>query len=123
MATPATPPERIEKRVYQILPREAGDWVIESGLPQPPTGKSAVARLESFDPDAAIITPTVGSYIGGVLNIVGNARGGPFKLEIGPGAEPTEWTLIGGERGDEVQNGVLQQLDTNSLYEGHLPFA
>jgi penicillin-binding protein 1C len=117
LAGPATPPERIETRVYQILPREAADWVRESGLPQPPTQASA-ARLEDFDPDAAIISPTVGSYIGGVVDVIGNARGGPFVLEIGAGLEPGEWTLIGGERGDEVANGVLQQLDTRNLGEG-----
>ena len=118
LATAATPPERVEKRVYQVLPREAADWVRESGLPQPPTESSSFVNLGSYDPDAAVITPTLGSYIGGTLDIIGNARGGPFKLEIGPGTEPTEWTLIGGERGDEVQNGVMQQLDTCALPEG-----
>jgi len=117
LAGPTTPPERIEKRVFQILPREAADWVRESGLAQPPTEKSS-ARLEDFDPDSAIISPTVGSYIGGQLDIIGNARGGPFKLEIGAGPEPAEWTLVGAERGDEVQNGVLQRLDTYALAEG-----
>lgn len=117
LAGPTTPPERIEQRVYQILPREAADWVRESGLPQPPSESSA-ARPEDFDPDSAIISPTVGSYIAGQLDVIGNARGGPFKLEIGAGLEPGEWTLIGSERGDEVQNGVLQRLDTTVLAEG-----
>ena len=39
-------------------------------------------------------------------------------MEIGAGVEPTEWLLIGAERGDEVQNGVLQRLDTAALAEG-----
>jgi hypothetical protein len=117
LAGPATPPERVERRVYQILPREAADWVRESGLPQPPSERSA-ARPEDFDPDGAIISPTVGSYIAGQIDVIGNARGGPFKLEIGAGLEPAEWTMIGSERGDEVQNNVLQQLDTRALGEG-----
>jgi penicillin-binding protein 1C len=117
LAGPTTPPERVEQRVYQILPREAADWVRESGLPQPPTQSSA-ARPEDFDPDSAIISPTVGSYIAGQLDVIGNARGGPFKLEIGAGLDPQEWTLIGAERGDEVQNNVLQRLDTFAFAEG-----
>ena len=62
LAGPTTPPDRIEKRVFQILPREAADWVRESGLAQPPTEKHS-GRPEDFDPDSAIISPTVGSYI------------------------------------------------------------
>ena len=50
--------------------------------------------------------------------MIGNARGGSFKLEIGAGLDPTEWTMIGAERGDEVQNNVLQRLDTTVFPEG-----
>lgn len=117
LAGPTTPPERIEKRVYQILPREAADWVIESGLAQPPTEKTA-SRPEDFDPDSAIISPTVGSYIAGQIDVIGNARGGPFRLEIGAGLEPGEWVMVGSERGDEVQNAPLQRLDTLAFPEG-----
>jgi penicillin-binding protein 1C len=117
LAGPTTPPDRIEKRVYQILPSEAADWVRESGLEQPPS-QSTTARPEDFDQDSAIISPTVGSYISGQLDVIGNARGGPFKLEIGAGLDPTEWTMIGAERGDEVQNNVLQRLDTTVFPEG-----
>ena len=117
LAGPATPPDRIEKRVYEILPREAADWVRDNGLEQPPTERSS-RRIEDFDPDSAIISPTVGSYIGRQLEIVGNARGGPYKVEIGTGVEPTEWTQIGPEHGEEIQNGVLERLDTTTLPEG-----
>ena len=117
LAGPTTPPDRVEKRVYQILPSEAADWVRESGLEQPPS-QSTAARPEDFDQDSAIISPTVGSYISGQLDVIGNARGGSFKLEIGAGLDPTEWTMIGAERGDEVQNNVLQRLDTTVFPEG-----
>ena len=117
LAGPATPPERIERRVYQILPREAADWVAENGLPQPPT-KTASLRLEDFDPDSAIIQPALGSYISGEVEFIGNARGGPYRLEIGAGLDPTEWQQIGPEHGEEVQNGLLERLDTKSLPEG-----
>ncbi|MCL4828573.1 MAG: PBP1A family penicillin-binding protein [Caldilinea sp.] len=117
LAGPTTPPERIERRVYQILPREAADWVAENGIPQPPT-KMASLRFEDFDPDSAIIQPALGSYISGEVEFIGNARGGPYRLEIGAGLDPTEWLQIGPEHGEEVQNGVLERLDTKSLPEG-----
>jgi len=117
LAGPTTPPERIEKRVYEILPQEAADWVKESGLAQPPT-ETASLRLEDFDPDSAIISPTLGSTIAGQIEFIGNARGGPHRLEIGAGLEPGEWTSIGPEHGEDVQNGVLERLDTTTLPEG-----
>ncbi|HMN31642.1 MAG TPA: penicillin-binding transpeptidase domain-containing protein, partial [Caldilineaceae bacterium] len=117
LAGPNTPPENRESKVYEILPQEAADWVRENGIEQPPTTVSA-PPLDSFDPDVALITPRVNDYIGGVYEVKGNARGGPFRLEFGQGLEPSSWTPIGDERGDEVSNGVLQTFDTGPLAEG-----
>jgi hypothetical protein len=117
LASPLTPPERKETRVYQILPQEAADWVAESGIPQPPT-QQTVVNIEDFDPDAAIISPTLNSYIGGVVELKGNARGGPYRVEYGRGLEPGEWTPIGGEHGEEVVNGTLERFDTTGIEEG-----
>jgi 1A family penicillin-binding protein len=117
LASPLTPPERIEKRTYQILPQEAADWVRDNGIAQPPTEQSVVS-LDAFDPDAAIIEPTLNGYIGGVFEVKGNARGGAYRLEYGRGVEPTEWTQIGPEHGNEVVNGMLEVFDTTGLEEG-----
>ncbi|MEZ4730923.1 MAG: transglycosylase domain-containing protein [Caldilineaceae bacterium] len=117
LAGPGTPPERRESRVYQMLPQEAADWVRENGIAQPPTEQAGIS-LDAFDPDAAIITPSLSGYIGGVTEIIGNARGGPYRVEIGPGMDPQEWTQIGPEHGEEVVNGRLETLDTTGLSEG-----
>ena len=117
LAGPTTPPERRSTRVYQMLPQEAADWVRANGIEQPPTKQSA-GRPEDFDADTAIITPTFNSYIGGVAEIVGNARGGPYRLEFGNGLDPQAWTPIGSEHGEEVTNGVLERFDTTVLGEG-----
>lgn len=117
LAGPGTPPERRENRVYQMFPQEAADWVRANGIAQPPTGQSAV-NVDAFDPDAAIITPSLGGYIGGVTELIGNARGGPYRLEFGAGVEPQAWTQIGPEHGEEVVNGRLESFDTTGLAEG-----
>jgi penicillin-binding protein 1C len=117
LASPLTPPERRETRVYQILPQEAADWVAQSGIPQPPTQQTAV-NIEDFDPDAAIISPTLNSYISGLVELKGNARGGPYHVEYGLGLDPSEWIPIGGEHGEEVVNNVLERFDTSGVGEG-----
>lgn len=117
LAGPNTPPENRIRRIYQILPQEATDWVRENGVEQPPTS-IADTPFDSFDPDAAVITPRANDFITGVYEVRGNARGGPFRLEFGSGFDPQEWTPIGDERGDEVSNDILQTLDTSPLGEG-----
>jgi penicillin-binding protein 1C len=117
LASPLTPPERKETRVYQMLPQEAADWVRENGIAQPPVEQTAVS-LEDFDPDAAIIEPGINGYISGVFEVKGNARGGPYRLEYGAGLEPSEWIAIGGEQTNEVANGPLGMFDTGGLGEG-----
>lgn len=120
LATTATPPEQRRSEAFQILPQEAADWVAQSGIAQPPLGAgvaSADALIE-YDPDTSIITPTINGYIGGTIEIRGNARGGSHRLEIGRGLEPGEWQQIGSERGDEVVAGPLQTLDTKAFEEG-----
>jgi hypothetical protein len=103
-----------------ILPPEANDWVQNSGIPQPPRG-SGQSTFVDFDPDVAITWPEPGGYIGGQVEIRGNARSGDFRnyrIEFGPGLEPSSWTQIGPEHGNQVENGVLEFLDTTTLAEG-----
>lgn len=117
LAGATTPQERRQNIVYQMLPQEAADWVRENGIAQPPTEQAGIS-LDAFDPDAAIITPSLNGYIGGVAEIIGNARGGPYRIEFGAGLNPTQWTQIGPEHGEEVVNARLEGWDTTSLPEG-----
>ncbi len=117
LASPSTPPERRAFRTYELLPQEATDWVRESGIAQPPTEQST-SRPEDYDQDAAIIKPSLDGYISGNIEIIGNARGGPYRLDYGQGLDPQQWTQIGPEHGEEMVNGVLERLDTTTLPEG-----
>ncbi len=119
LATADTPPEFRETKVYLILPPEAEDWIRESGIEQPPA--APVDQSVAFDPEVSIVSPVPGAYIRGQVEIRGNARGGNFRsyrVEIGPGLEPTEWTQIGPEHGNPIENGPLEFLDTTALAEG-----
>ena len=52
-----------------------------------------------------------------MVNIMGNARGGPYRVEFGAGLDPQQWTQIGPEHGEEISNGRLEGLDTSVLGE------
>jgi hypothetical protein len=53
--------------------------------------------------------------------ITGNAKGGDFgtyRLAFGQGMNPSAWTQIGGDHGDQVDNNVLEYWDTHGLADG-----
>ncbi|MFN8445057.1 MAG: transglycosylase domain-containing protein [Caldilineaceae bacterium] len=105
--------------VYEILPQEAADWVRENGIPQPASSSGSDATaIRVGDSDVGINYPGTGGYVNGSIEIKGNARGGPYRLDFGPGEQPDTWTQIGSEHGEEVQDGRLETLDTSGLGEG-----
>jgi len=118
IATAATPPENRETEVFLILPPEAEDWVRESGIAQPSKGESNAAF--EFDPEVAITFPEPGGYISTTVEIRGNARGDfrNYRVEFGAGLNPSEWQPIGPEHGNQVENNVLEVLNTDGLGEG-----
>ena len=120
LARTSTPEDEREAKVFLILPPEAEDWVKGSGIEQPPQGQSPEEFID-FDPDVAITFPPPGGYIGGQVEILGNARGGNFanyRLEFGAGSAPSQWTQIGPEHGAQHQNGLLEVFNTEGLEEG-----
>ncbi|MCL4835136.1 MAG: transglycosylase domain-containing protein [Caldilineaceae bacterium] len=118
LATAATAPENREAKVFLILPPEAEDWVRDSGIAQPPKGESNAAF--EFDPEVAITFPEPGGYISTTVEIRGNARGDfrNYRVEFGTGLNPSEWQPIGPEHGEQVENNVLEVLNTDGLGEG-----
>ena len=120
LARASTPDAERETRVYLILPPEAEDWVQRSGIEQPPQGQNPDEFID-FDPEVAITFPPPGGYIGGQVEIRGNARGGNFanyRLQYGSGLTPTQWTQIGPDHGAQHENGLLEVFNTEGLEEG-----
>ncbi len=117
-ATACTPPEQVEQRYYTILPPEAADWVRTAGLPQPPTEYDTFAGSCLAAGNAVIQQPLPFSYVHGTLNLIGTAKGDNFaffRLQYGPGLYPQTWTQIEGDRGETVENGLLQPWNTAGL--------
>lgn len=70
-----------------------------------------------------ILSPSAGEQVNGTINIVGTAEFDTaqvqyYKLEIGNGRSPTEWTTFGSTHTQPVTNGVLEQLQAGSLAPG-----
>ncbi len=121
LATPYTPPELRERRVYMILPPEAADWLREQNVPQPPRVYDDEYGPTVFNEEVAIITPRPFSYVRDIVEIQGNARGPNFsryRVEFGAGLSPTRWTPIGPEHYNQVERNILEFWDTRGLPEG-----
>lgn len=121
LATPYTPRDLVERKVYMILPPEANDWLREAGIEQPPRAYDDEHGPTVFNEEVAIISPRPFGYVRGVVEIRGNARGGDFnryRLDFGPGLNPVQWTQIGPEHGNQAERNVLEYWDTRGLEEG-----
>ena len=78
------------------------------------TGSGSTARITS---------PTPGQTVSSSIAIVGSAQFDPaavqyYKLEIGRGATPTEWTTFGTTHSQPVAGGVLETLQAGALSPG-----
>jgi len=117
-ATVCTPPELVEERVFEILPPEAAEWVKDTNLPQPPTEYDPIGGICLATGNAVIAYPTPFSYIRGIVEITGTSKGDNyafFRVEYGPGLFPQTWTQVEGDRGEQIENGLLQTWNTDGL--------
>ncbi|TKJ31045.1 MAG: penicillin-binding protein [Chloroflexi bacterium B3_Chlor] len=118
LATVYCPLEEVREKVYEIYPPEAADWVRENDVPQPPTEYCDVHGPTPLSGDVAITKPRPYDYIRGLVQIQGNARGPNvqlYRLQYGPGLNPSSWTQIGGDHPYTVDNGLLETWDVRQL--------
>jgi len=120
-----TPPELIEERVYEVYPSEAQDWIAsleeDKRPPIPPTEYDTIYSSQLINPEVAIISPTAYSFIRGPIPVTGNARGGDFdfyRLVFGQGMSPAEWSQIGPNHDNQVEQNVIETFDTTALEDG-----
>ncbi|MFW6136428.1 MAG: transglycosylase domain-containing protein, partial [Chloroflexota bacterium] len=122
LCTVHTPAELCEEKVYQVYPPEAESWIAslpeESRPETPPTEYDTIYGPSRTDAEVSIVSPESYAYVGGVVPVVGNARGGDFnfyRLVFGKGLNPTEWIQIGPDHGEQVDHGLLENWDTSEL--------
>ena len=118
LATVYCPLEEVRERVYEIYPPEAADWVRENNIPQPPTEYCDVHGPTPASGDVAITRPRPYAYIRGIVQVQGNARGPDvqlYRLQYGPGLNPSSWTQIGTDQHHTVDNGLLEIWDVRQL--------
>lgn len=118
LATVYDPPNEVEEKVFPIYPPEAADWVRENKIPQPPGEYSTANRGNARGGDVAIIAPASYSAVKGVVTIVGNVRVDNldvYRLAYCKGLDPTQWTQIGGDHRERVDNSALENWDVSAL--------
>jgi hypothetical protein len=116
LATPNTPPELVERRVYEIYPPEAEDWAREAEIAEPPSEHDDYASSRASE-DIAILQPEMFGYVSELVEIKGNARNNVrfWKLDFGQGLDPTEWVQIGGDHPYEVNGDLMEYWDVAEL--------
>lgn len=117
-ASVCTPPELIQRVVYQVFPANAADWVREKGIPQPPVEVDGPCGGGELAGDVVIGSPIIGARVKGGVQITGNARSADFrayKVEVAPEKAPNRWQPIGPEHGNQVTDGLLEFWDTTGF--------
>lgn len=74
LATLYTPPELIERHVYQQFPDQLADWAMENAISQPPTEYDTLRDVRADADSAAITSPVALSVISGTVTISGTAQ-------------------------------------------------
>ena len=121
LATACTPPELVERRVYEVYPPEAANWVRQEGIPQPPTQRDEIYGCSPEGGEVVILNPSLGGHVKQVVPVIGNARSGDFnfyRIEFGEGLNPSAWSQIGGDHYNQVDNNVLEYWDVRGLKDG-----
>jgi membrane peptidoglycan carboxypeptidase len=117
LATVFTPPQLVEEHVFINFPPEARDWAEANGFSTPPESYDAIQPVFS-NPNVYITTPTMFADVRSRIEIRGTASGENldyFRVLVGQGLNPQNWTQIGDDTRSLVLDDVLATWDTNEL--------
>ena len=120
-ATPFVPGNAREDKVFAVFADAYKSWAVEHGYPQPPT--EDCSDLYKGERIAQISAPTATDRItaGNNVQIVGSAYIDDFhhySLEVGPGDNPTTWTIVTDRRAQAVDKALLGVWNTANLAPG-----
>lgn len=117
LATIFTPPELVETRVYLSVPPQALEWARSAGISLAPEDYDAIFTSTGSS-TAAIQSPSIFSYVGGQVPVLGRADGEDFayyRVQVGEGLNPRQWLQLGEDRTTPVTDGELAVWDTSGL--------
>ncbi|RJP55127.1 MAG: hypothetical protein C4583_00980 [Anaerolineaceae bacterium] len=117
LATVFTPPALTEERVFMSVPEEARQWATAAGIPVAPEAYDAI-QPPAPNPNVNISAPALFAEVNGRVEIVGTATGNGFqyyKILVGEGLNPREWTQVGGNFSTPIINDTLAEWDVTGL--------
>ncbi len=117
LATVFTPPDLVEARVFMSVPEEARSWAAAAGIPVAPEAYDAI-QPPAPNPNVNISAPALFAKVSGRVQLIGSAAGNGFqyyRIQVGEGLYPREWTQIGGDISTPVINGPLAEWDATGL--------
>jgi membrane carboxypeptidase/penicillin-binding protein PbpC len=118
LATAYCPADQVEEKVFEVYSTDAQDWMRENKVPIPPAESCHLHGPNLSTAEVAISSPRHLASVRATVPITGSARPGGFEkytLQFGQGMTPKEWTPIGGEHNNAVDNNLLEMWDVRSL--------
>ena len=116
-ATASTPRDLVSQQVYFDYPPAAQAWAAANGIASAPQAFDSVGAPVVLGP-VAILTPEPFDYVGGALEVRGNASLPGFQyyqLAYGQGLNPVEWSQIGERTFTPARGALLGRWNTAGL--------
>lgn len=118
-STPAPPTITPTATATKVLPTRPAPVTATPEVVATPV--PAVRPPACPNPEARLTSPGVNQVVRGSVPVRGTANTAGFwkyKVEIGVGAEPSSWQVIGQEHSEPVAGGVLETFNSNAYPPG-----
>ena len=118
LATIFTPPDRVDDKIFLMVPPQATAWAKQTGVTSPPDQYDRIDDLPTVITDVQFTDPHMFDDIGGKVIFTGRAAGEGFsyyRLQVGEGLYPQEWLQLGGDIDTPVEGATLGEWDTSGL--------
>ena len=120
LATVFTPPETTERKTFMIIPDEATDWALQSGIEIPPKDYDLI-QAPGLNKDVTITAPSNYSFVNGIVEILGTVQIDDmisFRIQVGQGLNPESWLQIGDDNTRKISNRKIVDWDTTGMEDG-----
>jgi membrane carboxypeptidase/penicillin-binding protein len=118
LATIFTPSEMVEEKVFLVVPPDVKEWASKAGIPIPPDMYDVIYADQEKLSNVQINNPETFDHVNGEVHFWGTAAGPDFlyyRLQVGQGLYPQQWTQIGKDVYNPVKNGLLGTWNTDGI--------